>query len=579
MKSIFVRGSPASDGCLCPPIPHLTRVVSDQSVSLCGRFRRRCVRRASGRDALSQSAQSSAETKEMPVVYGDEVSVPTSSQEKSPSPAPPSETNIDEGPVSKVKDGVDESDGEEKASKAKFHSLHGAPKKKAKNEKFAKDVNEIVNAFVNGTADEEAIKSCDHAILIGAIKLIMVENDAGKGHAFLEKLIELGKADDHIIAVYLKQCCLKDKLDFAQQCVDLWLREGNVPVGPGCSDVMIRSFMEKDELDLGLEMLTSFQEAGITLRPFAYNILIQVSGRQGRLDKAVDLFDQLLNSSEGPDAFSYRNVLWAIRASQAKRSLSLVYSQFKQEKDIPLDKNLYYAFMTCASRCTNIEVAEGIFESFIADEVQYRSPKVFNVLLDVYSKAEVLPDLDRIFGLFDKYSIKMDDFSFGLLLTSAYRCQTGLENICRITDEMDKRGVELNPLTAASLIIAYKGAGMDPFKERFKKSVEICRKVRTQTCYHLLMAMTSENGYLSLALRFQHEMEELGYTSNKRTFNILYEGCMQSGLVAKAEKFRMLRDERTREEKAKFSQEGGGSRKKEKGSRSFKVKRHRVRGM
>lgn len=84
---------------------------------------------------------------------------------------------------------------------------------------------------------------------------------------------------------------------------------------------------------------------------------------------------------------------------------------------------------------------------------------------------------------------------------------------------------------------------MDTFAERFEKALKITREIKTQTCYHLLMSMASCEGHLAIALRVQKEMEMEGHTSNFKTFNTLYNGCLKSGMANQANKYFELREE------------------------------------
>lgn len=84
---------------------------------------------------------------------------------------------------------------------------------------------------------------------------------------------------------------------------------------------------------------------------------------------------------------------------------------------------------------------------------------------------------------------------------------------------------------------------MDPYSERFKKALKITRHIKTQTCYHLLMGMAANEGHLTIAVRVKNEMETEGHSSNFKTFNTLYNGCVNSGMANQAEKYLELREQ------------------------------------
>lgn len=68
-----------------------------------------------------------------------------------------------------------------------------------------------------------------------------------------------------------------------------------------------------------------------------------------------------------------------------------------------------------------------------------RNAKEMNILLDAYAKGSQMPNLDMVLDLFDSHRVDMDKFSFGLLLTAAYRSNANMATIDRIIDEMIKR--------------------------------------------------------------------------------------------------------------------------------------------
>lgn len=68
-----------------------------------------------------------------------------------------------------------------------------------------------------------------------------------------------------------------------------------------------------------------------------------------------------------------------------------------------------------------------------------RGAKEINVLIDAYAKATAMPNLDMIVDLYDTHNVRMDKYSFGLLLTAAYRSKSSMATVDRILDVMAKR--------------------------------------------------------------------------------------------------------------------------------------------
>lgn len=68
-----------------------------------------------------------------------------------------------------------------------------------------------------------------------------------------------------------------------------------------------------------------------------------------------------------------------------------------------------------------------------------RTPRIVNMLLNVYSKCSLMPTVDDVIKLYDDLNLPMNKYSFGFLLTSSYRSRSSVAVTRRILTEMSKR--------------------------------------------------------------------------------------------------------------------------------------------
>lgn len=97
----------------------------------------------------------------------------------------------------------------------------------------------------------------------------------------------------------------------------------------------------------------------------------------------------------------------------------------------------------------------------------------------------------------------------------------------------------------SSACVAYHQAWDDPAETRVSKAIRLLASTDSadQVCYHIVMSMCAELGYLQEALQVQKRMEKAGFPSNASTYRILTDKCIAIGLLEHAMFFKKRMEE------------------------------------
>ncbi|XP_057952580.1 pentatricopeptide repeat-containing protein At1g74850, chloroplastic [Malania oleifera] len=308
-----------------------------------------------------------------------------------------------------------------------------------------------------------------------------------------------------------------------------------------------------------------------------YTIVIGVFGREGLLDKAQEIFDEMPAQGIIRSVFSFTALINAYgRNGQYETSLKLL-SRMKREKISPSILTYNTVINSCAKGGLDWEGLLGLFAEMRHDGVQ-PDLVTYNTLLSAcasrglgdeaemvfrtMNEGGVLPDittyrylvetfrklvkLEKVSGLLREMEEEgnMPDVSSYNVLLEAYGRSGSIEEATGVFRQMQAAGCMPNAATYSILLNLYGRHGRyDDARELFVE-MKVSNTEPDSSTYNILIQVFGEGGYFKEVVTLFHDMLEENVEPNMETYERLIFACGKGGLHEDAKKILLHMNEK-----------------------------------
>lgn len=266
-----------------------------------------------------------------------------------------------------------------------------------------------------------------------------------------------------------------------------------------------------------------------------YSILIGAYLHTKNVNKATELFDEMLRSGHKPDFMMHHIMISGfVQAGGIDKACSIA-SQMRKE-GFQLDVRDYNILINGLSKCknSNKKIHKLLEEMNVAglkpDGVTY------NTLIFFSTKRGDISTTNRLFNDMVHRGYKPTLVTYGILIHD--HCKTAkLDEAMRIFRSMSETGIRPNNAIYSILINCLKNE--KKFDEAVSLFEEMCARgvVPKSNTYNLVLACLHERNSVEEALRLLESMEENGGKLNCNTLKTLVEWFSSAGQIDKFKRF------------------------------------------
>lgn len=376
----------------------------------------------------------------------------------------------------------------------------------------------------------------------------------------------------HLIATYnvlLRSLCQMGFHDLAKLVYEYMRVDGHL-LDSSVLGLLISSFAHAGNFDFAKQLLYHAQSANVEIRSFVYNnfltllvrrnrvqeavslfsglilksqcycpdtctfnIVIRGLCREGEVEKAFELFNDMVSFGCLPDVVTYNALINGLsRVGEADRGLELL-REVQSGNVISPDVVTYTSVISGYCKLGNMEVASSIFNEMISFGVK-PSLITFNVLIDGFGKSG---DMSSALSIYEKMLFLgcLPDVVTFTSLIDGY-CRSGkVDQGLRLWDEMNERNLAPNVYTFAILINSLCK------ENRINEARDLLRQLRRREdivpkpfIYNPVIDGLCKAGNVDEANVVVAEMEAKKCHPDKLTYTILIIGHCMKGKMSEA---------------------------------------------
>ncbi|XP_068646949.1 small ribosomal subunit protein mL103 (rPPR7)-like [Aristolochia californica] len=283
-----------------------------------------------------------------------------------------------------------------------------------------------------------------------------------------------------------------------------------------------------------------------------------ISAADASSDKASAILSPT-SDRVSPSFSSKKGLEYTVKRLAKSRRFSEIETLVESQKNSPnVIHEPYLASLVHAYGCAGmLDHALRTFEQ-MEDLGAYRSSVSFNSLLSACNKSQNFAQVPKLFSeLSDKYQIKPNKFSYGILIKSL--CESGSpESAFPILEEMKSKNVEITGVTYTTLLDAFYKKGKVDEAQTIWEEMEKNGCSTDVAVYNVKIkhACNGSDGKPEEVLKLLDEMTALGLTPDTISYNYLmtsysmnnqvedamkvYEDAQAKGCLGNAATFRTL---------------------------------------
>ncbi|XP_019153086.1 PREDICTED: pentatricopeptide repeat-containing protein At1g74850, chloroplastic [Ipomoea nil] len=300
-----------------------------------------------------------------------------------------------------------------------------------------------------------------------------------------------------------------------------------------------------------------------------YTLMIGILGREGLLDKAMEIFDEMPAHSVARTVFSYTAIINAFgRNGQYQTSLQLL-DKMKKEKVVPNILTYNTVINSCARGGYEWEGLLSLFAEMRHEGIQ-PDLVTYNTLLSACANRGLDDEAEMVFRTMTEGGVLPDITTYSYLVETFGKLRK-LEKVSELLREMEAGG-NLPEVTSYNVLLeAYSHSGslkeaMDVFRqmqaagctpnaetysillnlygknERYDQVRDLFLEMKISNTepdadtYNILIQVFGEGGYFKEVVTLFHDMMEEKVEPNMETYEGLIYACGKGGLHEDAQK-------------------------------------------
>ena len=313
---------------------------------------------------------------------------------------------------------------------------------------------------------------------------------------------------------------------------------------------LLKTFRPLGDLSGAVRILREFQNHGVPLNQYAFNIVIRIAADQGDVDTALTLAAQLrAHPTAKPDVRTFSGLLSALVLSERWPKTAVVH-KLMQESGITPDSSLYLQLVVGYAGAGRPEAAEAVLDSMI-DNGCRPSRIHWNALLSAYAQAK------RYEGCVQAYTrmtegagLRPDGYSMVALLHGGAGARAGLTAASWVMGLMQRYEIPLSIEIGTAMIVCCRHAPAGVERRRsmefangmlsMLRSAGIAPNIRTYNSLMMVQADAEDYGGVRETLGDLERATEV--EPNEATWSIALAAFQAAGWFDRAEQIEELRE-------------------------------------
>ncbi|KAI5063595.1 hypothetical protein GOP47_0022142 [Adiantum capillus-veneris] len=289
-----------------------------------------------------------------------------------------------------------------------------------------------------------------------------------------------------------------------------------------CSDALVTMYAKCGELEKAKAVLDTINSSNV----FSWTALISAYTRQGRMQDALDCFDEMLHKGLSPNAMTFTSILKACGDLKAAERGEQIHAEISRQGLLGSDDVLRNALVHMYVKCGALSKAQQILETLSSQDVCCWSA----LIVGYAQKGEDL----QAFHCFEKMRSKglsPDSRSLSCIL-KVCGSMKALNKGQEIHDEISKRGLLENDVVLGNALV-----GMYVKCGDLAKAQQVHEELPTRDAvsWNVLIGGFAQHGQGEQAISCFEKMQREGICPDKVTFTYILQACGSIGAADKGE--------------------------------------------
>ncbi|KAK8693569.1 hypothetical protein V6N13_071146 [Hibiscus sabdariffa] len=291
---------------------------------------------------------------------------------------------------------------------------------------------------------------------------------------------------------------------------------------------LIDGFCKAGEIERGKELIDKMIEDGV-LSNASLNIFVDVMCRHGRINSAIELFNDMQGKGLKGNAVTYTTLITAFcDVDNFDKAIDLFDQMLRSEcsADVTVCHNLIY----CLCKTGQMDDADSVLSKFKQAGIGLDSV-CYNALVngfvkrnDVYKAYEIVKEMEEV-------GVKPDSVTYDTLI--AYFFRNGNSSLAlRVMKQMIKKGFEPSITRYEALMLAYclKGKSKVALK-LFNNLSSVSKNPLKTITYNILIESLCKDNEVKVALSLMEDMKAKGVKPDNTTYNAMFKGLKEKNLL------------------------------------------------
>jgi len=214
----------------------------------------------------------------------------------------------------------------------------------------------------------------------------------------------------------------------------------------------------KDELIAIMDkIMEELVKSSIKPNDISINTMLDILIKAGKIKRAWELFDSMLEKYEiEPDKYSYSTIIKALRyeldESKLERAFGII-EYLKNKKCSNNDEIIFNCLIDVCIKLNLIDKADKVFREM--KEIGIAPSKItYAIMIKGYGQVYQLDKAFQIFEEMKSQNIPANEIIYGCLLNACVRCSK-IDKVTEVYEEMKKLQLDMNIVLYTTLIKAY----------------------------------------------------------------------------------------------------------------------------
>ncbi|GJP31125.1 hypothetical protein CLOM_g9556 [Closterium sp. NIES-68] len=306
--------------------------------------------------------------------------------------------------------------------------------------------------------------------------------------------------------------------------------------------IMIGIMGREGMLDRAQELFEEMPEHGVEWNVYSFTALINAYGRNGMYERSLDLLARMKREGVAANSITYNTVLHACaKGAMAWDGLVDIFAKMRQDGVQP-DIVTFNTLLAACNARSLVEQSAMVFRSMVASQVPPNALS-YASLVDTHRRGGQLGGVRRLFQEMSGEEGVVADVSAYNMLIDAYAWGGEYQAAQEVFNEMQAAGCIPNVATYTALLKALGSNGSYHHVRSVFTQMKASGRKPDLATYRALLDVFISGGFFREASRLFRDMEEDGVEVDEGAFTSLLVACGLGGLTTEAtEIYRFMRE-------------------------------------